>query len=332
MQNNDLFDIYAYCIQHFPRRTFLEAADDLFTGKNHLYLDYNYPYKEFFYIAEDFDEKELTKDRKVANQIYLSLRKFILTNISKEEQEIFDLYKASGDRAMFAYDYDEQRKSTINSILNNQSFTLKTPYGTINIRFATREQYNASSVMLLGYEDVENAIVLFVKDPDNITTRELIDILRKRARFLHELQHYTDKILKHWIQTSYDQNNELEYINDVNELKAAIQEILYTFGAYLFKNQIRFKNYDFSNMSDIYALFNTFLIDKTENNVIDDEDVDQYRIKVYNLNAENKKELGRQLTYYIQNVYDTENDIDFTEAKKQYFIDLLRLEEKFYNE
>lgn len=85
-------------------------------------------------------------------------------------------------------------------------------------------------------------------------------------------------------------------------------------------------------MSNIYTLFNTFLTDKTENNVIDDEDIDQYRIKVYNLNMENKKELDRQLKYYMQNIYNTEKDIDFTEAKKQYFINLLRLEERFYNE
>lgn len=321
-------NIYESCIKTLPRKTLEEVVDGLFHNKRIFpYLDWKWPINSFFELKENFLlESEFLDKLKISNSIYKNLRDFIINNISKEERDILNLYGTYGDMASFPYDVDEKRESII-----PKEFTIDTILGKLDFKFGDHRQYNVSDDILLAYDDEKNYIILFVNDKDSIKTEDLINILRKHYRFIHELTHFIDKINENLEQFNY--TNDIEYLNSPNEVRANIQMLIYCFGRYLFKNHNNILNYNLKNERDIDFLFKKFLNDTSKNNVVDEDDLEMMRKEEYYMYPENKKKLYDSLHKYIIDEYGTDDDINYKESHtKENMIRLLRLEEKVINE
>lgn len=321
--------IYEYAIKNLPRTPLLEVVKNIFDGKNLVEnLDLNYPIYPFFYIKEDLDNTPSEKNMKEAHDIYIILRNSILNNISKEERDIISLYMTYGSYAHHVVDIDEKRPSKFMNFLNNNCITINTKYGKLIFEFTSRDQYNVGNETLCAFDTESKHILLFVNNLE-ICTLDLINILRRRNRFIHELSHYIDDINENLSYKDYDNTEagEIAYLNDPSEFKADSQTIVYSFGHYLFKNQNMIKNYDLTNKKDIEKLFNIFLTDNSNNNVVDSQDLSNFRIRIEYWKQENKEKF---YDFLYKTIADTQNKIDYTEAEyKNNMLKLLTLEESF---
>lgn len=327
-------DLYESIIENNkPRITILEAAKNIFEGKPNLgiALTYKYPYNPYFNIKEAFTLDNLTEDRKKASVIYKQFKDTILQNLTPEERDIYYLYNTHGDLAGFKYDIDEQRIVDLQHILKNNTLSVNTMFGDLPFEFTTKEQYNASNDTLLAYEDELNRVLIFVSNPSKIKLIDLINILRRSSRFIHELTHYIDKIEDRF-DGKNDYEDSIEYLNLNDEFKANMQSIIYDFARYIFKNIGYIKqNFDLRKKEDVLSLFNLrFLVDN-KNNVIDDEDLEMHRKRIYYLTDEKKNIFYNELCKYITNELDI--DKPFEEAyNTEYLLKLFRLEESFIKE
>ena len=191
--------------------------------------------------------------------------------------------------ASFKYDIDEQRIVDLQYILKNNTLFVNTILGDLPFEFTTKEKYNASDDVLLAYEDELNRILIFVSNPSKIKLIDLINILRRSSRFIHELTHYIDKIEDHF-DGKNDYEDNIEYLNLNDEFKANMQSIIYDFARYIFKNIHYIKqSFDLRKKEDVLSLFNLHFLVDNKNNVIDDEDLEMYRKQIYYLSDENKK-------------------------------------------
>lgn len=320
--------IYEYAIKNLPRTPLLEVLNNVFKGKNLVEnLNWKYPIYPFFYIIEDLDNTPSKKDMREAHNIYVMLKNTILKNISEEENEIISLYKTYGSYAHHVVDIDEKRLSTFMNVLKNNCININTKYGNLIFEFTDRDKYKVGENTLCAFDTDTKHILLFLSDPLKITTLDLINILRKRNRFIHELSHYIDDINKNLSYQEYNdtEEGEIAYVNDPSEFKADAQTIVYSFGNYLFKNQNRIKNYDLTNKKDLEKLFNIFLTDESNNNVVDSKDLSGFRIRIEYWNQENKHKF---YDFLYNTILDTQTKIDYTEAEhKNNMLKLLKLEE-----
>ena len=324
-------DLYESIIENNkPRITILEAAKNIFEGKPNLgvALTYKYPYNSYFNIKEAFTLDNLTEDRKKASVIYKQFKDTILQNLTPEERDIYYLYNTHGDLASFKYDIDEQRIADLQHILRNNTLYVNTMFGDLSFEFTTKEQYNASNDTLLAYEDELNRVLIFVSNPSKIKLIDLINILRRSSRFIHELTHYIDKIEDHF-DGKNDYEDSVEYLNLNDEFKANMQSIIYDFARYIFKNiyYIR-QNFDLRKKEDVLSLFNLHFLVDNKNNVVDNEDLEMHRKQIYYLTDEKKNIFYNELCKYITNELDI--DKPFEEAySAEYLLKLFRLEESF---
>jgi len=328
---NYMKDIYEYAIKNLPRTTLLEAVNNVFEGKPIITnLDWKYKPYRFFYIKEEFDNTPSEKDMKEAHAIYIMLRNFILNAITKEERDIIALYIVYGDLAEFKYNVDQERVSDFNKILENNKCTIKTKYGSLDFKFVNREIYNVSDETLAGYDTDEKCIVIFLDDFDNIKTVDLINILRKRDRFIHELSHYIDDINENLSKIKYgnSKDEQIKYINDPSEFKANSQEMVYCFGGYLFKNQNEITNkYNLMNKKDIKTLFDLFLYYYSQRNVLQADDLARFQTYIKYWKPENREKF---YDFLYKTISDTQNKIDYTESERRNnMLKLLKLEETF---
>lgn len=314
-----------------PRITILEAAKNVFKGKSNLgvALPYKYPYNSYFEIKEDFTLDNLTEDRKKALIIYKQFKNEILQNLTPEERDIYYLYNTHGDLASFKYDIDEQRIVDLQHLLRNNTLVINTIFGDLPFEFTTKEKYNASDDTLLAYEDELNRILIFVPNPNKIKLIDLMNILRRSGRFIHELTHYIDNIEDHY-DGKNDYKNTIEYLNLKDEIKANLQVMLWSFARYIFKNIYFIKqNFDLRKKEDIYKLFNSYFLKDTKNNIVDDEDLEMYRKQVYYLTDENKKWFFNEIYKYILNDFDINKPVEESYTV-DYLLKMLRLEENFW--
>ena len=333
-QNKDIKyymkDIYEYTTKNLSRKTLLEAVSNIFNNKPLVTnLDWKWPIYRYFYIKEDFDNTPSEEEIYEADSIYHSLRNYILKNVSKEERDIIALYTVYGDLASFKYDIDEQRLSDFNGSLYNCKADIKTKYGNLIFKFCGHDDYNVDSSVLAGYDNEEKAVIIFIENANNIKTIDLINVLRRRNRFIHELSHYIDDINKNLSYEEYDfktPEGSIKYLNDPSEFKANVHSLIYSFGGYLFKNQNEImKKYDLQNNKDIDILLNVFLNDTSKNNVLDDEDLSIFRKCLAYWYPENKKKFYDFLHKTISN---TQKKINYTESeRKNNILKLLKLEE-----
>ena len=326
MSNN----LYKEFINTMPRKTLLEVVEPIFNNKSLITgLDWKMPIRKFYYLYEDFDSTPSYLEIKEAHNIFISLRNFIIKNISKEEKDIIALYTTYGDLAQFKYNTDIQRISEFNNVLNNGCTTVNTKYGQIIFEFTTRNKYNIPSDVLAIYDDESKKVMLFIDNDKDITTEDLIEILRSRDKFIHELSHYIDDINKNLSKQEYGNTKEetIKYLNDPNEFKAISHSIIYTFGGYLFKNQNRLTNrYDLTSKKDIEILFDIFLNDISNNNVVSAEDLENFKLCIKNWNFNNKSKFYDFLYNTISN---TQNKINYSESeRKNNMLKLLTLEEQ----
>lgn len=318
-------DIYTYLIQKNKPLKLEEALDEIFEGKDLNVCCYKgWPFSKF-YIKEDFNTLDLLKDRKEANEVYRKLNDYILKNVNQDERDLILSYKTYGFKASFPYDIDEKRQTS----LKNKEFILNTSFGPLSFEFSTRDKYKQNDGILLCYEDELNKVVIFTEKPE-VRVIDIINVLRKRNRFIHELTHYLDNIQNNWIKTKYNIKDDIEYLNSLNEFKANLQMILSEFGRYLFKNQIKYSLEDLKSNKKIYEIFQFFLRDSSDENCVDDEELQLFR-KLYGyLNSQNKAEFHKQLFDYISNHFNTDKDFDLSESyRRKAFTYLLRLEENF---
>ncbi len=324
-------DLYESIIDNNkPRITILEAAKNIFEGKPNLgiALTYKYPYNPYFNIKEAFTLDNLTEDRKKASVIYKQFKDTILQNLTPEERDIYYLYNTHGDLASFKYDIDEQRIVDLQHILRNNTLYVNTMFGDLPFEFTIKEKYNASNDTLLAYEDELNRVLIFVSNPSKIKLIDLINILRRSSRFIHELTHYIDKIEDHF-DGKNDYEDSIEYLNLNDEFKANMQSIIYDFARYIFKNiyYIR-QNFDLRKKEDVLSLFNLHFLVDNKNNVVDNEDLEMHRKQIYYLTDEKKNIFYNELCKYITNELDI--DKPFEEAySAEYLLKLFRLEESF---
>ena len=333
---NDEFvnTLYETAIKHLSRKSLKEIVEHVFKGKEFVdNLDWKYPIYPFFYIKEEFNNTPSKKEMQETKKIYNSLRRKILSSLPKEEASLIDLYKSYGSIASHRIDIDERRASAINNILQNNCINVDTPYGNLIFEFATHKKYKVGDKTLCAFDTDTKHIILFVNNSSNITTLDLIKILRHRNRFTHELSHYIDDINNNLSYEEYDdtEEGELAYINNPSEFKADAQTIVSTFGSYLFKNQNDItNNYNLTNKKDIEYLFNIFLTDESSTNVIDSDDLSEFRKRIVNWTDKNKQNFGRFLYEVISNTQDLK---DFDESKRQdNLLKLLSLEESFLKE
>ena len=323
-------DIYEYAIKNLPRTSLLEVVDNVFEGKALIEnLDWKYPIYPFFYIKEDFDNTPSKNDMREAHAIYIILRNTILANVSKDEKDIISLYATYGSYAHHAVDIDEKRLSEFNKFLNNNCMTAKTKYGKLIFEFVDRNKYGVGDKTLCAFDTDTKHILLFLDDQSAMTTLDLINILRRRNRFIHELSHYIDDINENLSYEKYNdtEEGEIAYINDPSEFKADAQAIVYSFGGYLFKNQNKFKKYNLMNENDIDELFNIFLTDNSYDNVVDSQDLSNFRIRIEYWYPENREKF---YNFLHKTILDTQDKVDYSESERRNnVLKLMTLEETF---
>lgn len=321
-------------MKEFPREreSNVFVINKIIEGRPLVFLDWKHQLNRRFYIKEDYTTKQLNEERIIAEKIYDDFRKFIITRLTKDEQDILNTYGVFGDIASFHYNEDGKRESEFTKSLKNNRFILPTRFGDLPVEFAIPEKYGVDDNIIMGYEDEQNLLILFISNEKIIRVEELIQILRRKHRFIHELQHYIDKMLKNWVDEKYDISDYNAYINNPNEVKANIQMIIYTFAHYILKNYKKVTEmYDLQKDRSIWMLFNQFLEDKTYHNVIDEEDLDMINAYISYMNDDNKKLMYKHIYEYIKTDFNPkdkkESIINNTRA---YIQKLLRLEESFY--
>lgn len=312
-----------------PRMKTLSEAVDKKIAKKPLFpsLNMRWPLNRYFNNKENFlIESESLDNLRIADSIYRELRKFIINNVSEEERDIINFYKVYGDKASFTYDVDEKRNTSLPKI-----FTISTILGKLNFEISDVDNYGLDDDTLLAYDDEKDTVILFVVDKNRVTIEDIINILRKKYRFIHELTHYIFKM-----KGDSDKNkftNDIECLNSPEEVKANIQMLIYSFGSYLFKNSDLLQTYNLKSEKDIDFLFNKFLGDDSFKNIVDSEDLEMMRKEVYYMYPENREMLYDNLHRYITDEYGTSEDIDYKESSlKNNLIRLIRLEEKVINE
>lgn len=327
----NLYKVFAY---HLPETTLTDVIDNLLKTGHISTIPHKLPIKNNIPLLETFDSLELIKDRKISQEIFRSLYNTIYTNLSQNERDMIGMYKTYGFNASFPYDIDEHRLTSIYNILDDDnSFIIKTRFGDLTFKFAERDEYNTNIDTLLGYEDQENKILIFVDDGKNITTLDIINILTN-DNYLHEFQHFIDNISNKFINNEYDKEDLIAYLNSPNEFKGNLQMILGSFGRFLFKNVNKINLLQLKDKNEVKKLLSVFLgyrQDKKFDNVINSNTQEMFRKEIFYLNEENKNEFYKQLYKYTSDYYNTNDDIDFTESinLKKEMIRLFRLEENF---
>lgn len=332
-------DLYKIIVQHLPEVTLESIIEKVMNNEHIASLTYKFPIKPYIYLTEAFDSEQLTKERKIARNIYRSMLNEVFKNLSQNERDMIGMYKTYGSKASFLYDVDEHRLSSVYHLLDdNNSFIVDTDFGKLKFRFCERKEYNVDEDVLMGYDDELKAIVVFIEDGENITTKDVVDLfLDEGNKHLHELQHYIDDITGNMVHQTYDPSDLEAYLNTIDELKANIQMILGTFGKFLFKNSNKINLDNLKDKNYITKIFNIF-IGKMPNlnryqNVVNKDTQSMFRREIHNLTSENKKEFYDQLYKYTSDYYGTDKDLNFDESrKKQELIRLFRLEETFIYE
>ena len=321
-------NIYELSILDSRMKTLSEAVDKKI-AKKPLFpsLNIKWPLNRYFNNKENFlIESESLDNLRIADSIYRELRKFIMNNVSEEERDIINFYKVYGDKASFTYDVDEKRNTSLPKV-----FTISTILGKLSFEISDVDNYGLDDDTLLAYDDEKDTVILFVVDKNRVIIEDIINILRKKYRFIHELTHYIFKM-----KGDSDKNkfvNDIEYLNSPEEVKANIQMLIYSFGSYLFKNSDLLQTYNLKSEKEIDFLFNKFLRDDSIKNIVDSEDLEMMRKEVYYMYPENREMLYDNLHKYITDEYGTSKDIDYKESSlKNNLIRLIRLEEKVINE
>lgn len=327
-------DIYKILVQHIPETSIEYIIDQLFEKGSFADVPWEWPIEPYVYLTESFDSLQLTQERKIAQEIFRTLWNEIYKLLPRKEQDMIGMYKTYGTLASFPYDIDGHRLTSLYRYLDNENcFSIDTPYGPLTFEFAERSKYGVSKDFQLAYDDEKNRIIIFVKNGRNITTKQIIDIfVIKRDRFLHELQHFVDKMTNKLHNKEFDENDPISYLNTESEFKANLQRILGSFGRFLFKNYNEFKIEDLRDKNKVDKLFGIFIGDIPNpkfQNVVSSETQKTFRIDIYYLNPENKKEFYNQLYRYTSDYYNTNIDMDLNENRKKELIRLFRLEENF---
>ena len=314
-----------------PIKSLAEAVKSVFTQGLFVYEQYtDWPCKKLFYIKEDFDNTPSKQEIRESHDIFVCFRKALINMLPKKETDIIALYTTYGDLTEFSYFEDVKKDSELNNLLINDCFYISTKYGTLAFEFHKTSDNNR---ILAGYDTDTKHIILFVRDfpnfvSENITIDNLIYVLRRRDRFIHELAHYIDDINKNLSYKAYGttREEEIKYLNDPSEFKAEAHRMIYSFGGYLFKNQYNLKDYDLNNDNDIVKLFDYFLVDTNKDHmVVYEKDLSRFRINIAHWYPENKEKFYNALCKAIK---DTQIKIDYTESERRTnMIKLLTLEE-----
>lgn len=283
----------------------------------------------FFYYGEAYNSDDLRTQRIFANKIYDSLTNFIIANMSNSERDILALYKSLGTNA-FTQFTSENKKSLLSYALDmsNHIFKISTEFGPLEVEFVSKTKYGNTN-NILAYDTDEKRILSFVDNPNNITVAELIELLRKKYNFIHELTHFIDDIMIGLNDIEYPNTREgnIAYLNDKDEQKAFLQSMISAFGGWLFKNRDHIQEENLNDSTYVLDLFrNEFLMNK--NPILDNNTMSLFR-KVYTYqNFSNKKDFDYQLCNCITKDH---KDKTFTEETYiSYYTRLLRLNESFY--
>lgn len=322
-------------IKEFPRKKqdLNELIEKILNDKSIIRdIDCRWPLNRRFLINEGYTSEQLTNERILSEKFYNALRKYIINHMTDDEKDIMNTYGVFGDLMSFYYDEEEKRESSFTKSLKNNSFILPTDYGNLPIKFDIPEKYGFDDDSIMVYDDEKNELIIFVADENKIRIEELIQLLRRQQRFIHEFQHYIDKILNNLVHESYNNNDLIEYLNSADEVKANIQMLIWTFARYIIKNYKKIiEKYDLQKPSDIYQLFQYFLNDNSRYNVIDEEDLRSFRKYEYYMTAKNKNLLYKNLYEYIKTDFNPkEKKESINQSAKNYIKKLLKLEESFY--
>lgn len=327
-------NLYRVAAYHLSEVTLDDLTTRLLETGHIAIIPYKFPINKHLYLNEAFNSAELMKDRRISRDIFRNLHNKIYKNLSQNERDMLGMYKTFGSNASFPYDIDEHRLSSVYNLLDDSnSFVIKTDFGDLRFKFSERDSYGVSEDTLLGYDDEKNKVVIFVDDVENITTLDIINLLLN-DNYLHEFQHYVDKIKNQLANDSYDEKDYVAYLNNQNEFKANLQMIIGFFGRFLYKNIRRIDLSKLKRKDEVNRLLNIFLgymQDKTFSNVISSSAQEMFRKEIYYLNNENKAEFYKQLYAYTSDYYNTEDDLDFNESStvKNEAMRLFRLEECF---
>lgn len=322
--------VYSYIIKIKPEL----KIEDVLEKVNNKYklscvIPYNYPIKESFCLDEELNDLELHEYRKYADSIFKSFYNYVLNNVSQNERDMIGIYDVYTNKASFAYDIDEHRKTSLYKVMDEENkIYVDTILGKIPFEFASREKYNQSEDTIFGYEDELQIVVIFVNDPNNISRKELIDILANRSGFDHELEHHIDKIKNTWSTDTYDMKDNIAYLNNPNEFKANLQMILTSFGRYLFKNYNKIDLNNLKTKEKVNKLFDMFLCDEVRN-VVSPKTLRLFRVAIEYLNKENKEEFYKQLYKYTADYYAKEHDLSESSITLKDLISIFRLGDNF---
>lgn len=334
--NEYLDNIYKLAMKHTSETEVGRLVEKSLQQIKGFSIPAKYPVKQYLYLTEAFDPLQLTRERRIANDIYRDLLKDIYSKLSRNEKDMIGAYKTYGSVASLPYDIDEFRKTSLYSSLdNNHSFSIDTVFGKLIVKFSERNEYKMPEDVLLGYDDETKTLIIFVENIENITKLDIVKLfLDTDYNYLHELQHYVDDMTNGLVNKKYDILDSIAYLNDPDEFKANVQMIIGTFGRFILRNG---KNLIFENLKDknyINTWFDMFLgqvpLPKGYYNVIDADIQAMFRKDIFYLTPENKEEFYNQLYKYTSDYYNTEEDIKFDEnKKKQELTRLFRLEENF---
>lgn len=270
-----------------------------------------FPYlKESFYLESEAED--LAKERYDAQVIYSKFVNFLGLNMSKDERYILNLYRTYGQQALSrCYKQQNNIISFIPKLkANNYQIVQSSKYGKIVYEFNSHAELNVSNSLIMAYDNETYIIHLFVEDKEKIKLIEIIDFIRYKRRFIHELTHFIDDKLKQSKNLNYDFNNPKEYINDPDEFKAISQQLVVAVGTYIKKY---WKQINFDRLNDlnyIGDLLEDILGKNTRYYFKNKDDIDFYNAQINYMSDKNKKVLYTYIRDYLKDIYNTEKDID----------------------
>ena len=284
-----------------------------------LFLPGGYPTKEFYVESDNLvnlDSKQDAKIRQIAQVMYMKFINTLISMFDKNDLNMLNWYRYDPNTADIKYTYAKFRKSSINDKLSeNKQIIRASKYGKIVYEFNNRKDFPGSETWLMAYDDFLPGIRLFVEDNDCISRNEVLNIIRNKRNFMHELTHFIDDKLKLLHKVEYNQNDISAYLNDPDEIRAITQQLTVMLGTYIKKY---IKNIDLEKLSDttyIAELLEELLSTKNKGYHKNKDEIEITTALFNNMSEDTKKQIVNYLAEYLKDIYNTGKDINLYEGK-----------------
>lgn len=284
-----------------------------------LFLPGGYPTKEFYVESDNLVNLNSEQDAKIRQITQVMYMKFINTLTSmfdKDDLNMLNWYRYDPNTADIKYTHAKFIKSSINNKLpENKQIVQASKYGKIIYEFNSRKDFPGSETWLMAYDDSLPGIRLFVEDSNCISRNEVLNIIRNKRNFIHELTHFVDDKLKQLHKAEYNQNDVSKYLNDPDEIRAITQQLTVMLGTYI-KKYVKSIDLEKLNSADYVAeLLEELLSTKNKGYYKNKDEIEITNALFNNMSEDTKKQIVSYLAEYLKDIYNTGKDIDLYEGR-----------------